>query len=152
MTRPLSHSLDSRTELLRRARSFYIILSGRVGIFINTDLSAGGPGGDMRSSPNDEAPNRAALGNYIKSLGALAHTPHSFSRSRPCPQVYYTRTSAVTHIRHLHSAVLLLFTVFVAEAEAILLDHLCVSLRGLVTWACVLITCASSVIYEWHNT
>lgn len=59
-----------------RARSFYIILSGRVGIFINTDLSAGGPGlangggADQRASPNDEASNRAALGNYIKSLGA----------------------------------------------------------------------------------
>ena len=79
LTPPPTHSISTRTQ--RRAHSFYIILSGRVGIFINTDLSAGGPelanggGADQRASPNDEAPNRAALGNYIKSLGAFADTP-----------------------------------------------------------------------------
>lgn len=51
-----------------------------MGIFINTDLAAGEPaalangngGEEQRESPSDDAPlNRAALGNYIKSLGVL---------------------------------------------------------------------------------
>lgn len=51
-----------------------------MGIFINTDLAAGEPaalangngGEEQRVSPSDDAPlNRAALGNYIKSLGVL---------------------------------------------------------------------------------
>ena len=85
-----------------------------MGIFINTDLSAGGPGADQRASPNDEVPNRVApLGNYIKSLGAFADTP--------LPQilsVLYAYSYKCCHtIRltgHLHSSVLLFVTVIVA--------------------------------------